>query len=54
MRFERNFEALFLKNLVCLQHGPFEHELYELGATILEIDKSEHPVAHYLFMEMVC
>ena len=53
MRHETNFDAIFLKNLVCLQHGPFEHELFELGGAILEMHPSEHPVAHFLFLEMV-
>ena len=52
-RLAPNFEDLFLRNLVCLQHGPFEHELFELGATILDLDASEHPVAHFLFLEAV-
>ena len=53
MRFAPNYESIFLRNLVSLPHGPFEHELYELGATILELDVTEHPVAHYLFLEAV-
>ena len=53
MREARNFEAFFLRNLVCLPHGPFENELYDLGATILEIDAAEHAVAHFLFLEAV-
>ena len=53
MRLSSNFDSVLLRNLVSLQHGAFEHELFELGAIIMEIDASEHPVAQFLFLEMV-